>query len=290
MFQFRTFQSQTIQCLYLAGLLLSLVLVADVEAQQFRVFTEVTQPSSDPETNDGRPDVIARSLTLFHAGKVFDWLPPPIGEVTVFEPAHRRFIIFNGRKLVKTTVTFDEIERLLATARDETHNYARQLEVRDEPGSKSIIEPLQFQLDPKFREQFDPTRQRLALRSPRFAYSVDCAIPAVPEASDAYLSYTDWAARLNYVLHPRSLFPAPRLKLNESLRGRGLVPVNVELHVRFDKPLQWNAGHRFSWKLEDADRQHINHWETVLRSDSLEWMTFREYQRVILRASTQAKR
>lgn len=273
----------------LAGLL-GFALTDNADAQQFRVFTEVTQLSTDPVSNDDRTEVVARSLTLFHAGKVFDWLPPPVGEVTVFEPAHRRFIIFNGRKLVATTVTFDEIERLLASARDETHNYARQLEVRDEPGAKAIIEPLQFQLAPKFTEQFDPTEKRLVLRSPRFVYSVDCATPTEPEISNAYVSYADWASRLNYVLHPRSLFPAPRLKLNERLRGRGLVPVNVELNVRFDKPVQWNAGHRFSWKLEDGDRQHINHWETVLRSDSLEWMTFRKYQRVILKASTQARR
>lgn len=273
----------------LSGLLLSTALSADIQAQQFRVFTEVTQPAANPESDD-QPEVIARSLTLFHAGKVFDWLPPPVGEVTVFERSHRRFLIFNGRKLIATTVTFEEIERLLAAARDETHNYARQLEIRNEPNSRAIIEPLQFQLDPQFKETFNPTGRRLSLRSPRFVYSVDFAAPDMREAADAYLNYADWAARLNYVLHPRSLFPAPRLKLNESLRSRGLVPVNVELHVQFDKPLQWNAGHKFNWELESADRQHINHWESMLRKDSLKWMTFREYQREILRAPVQASR
>ena len=242
-----------IRLILFTALLQWIVLTADTQAQQFRVFTEVTRPPVASETARGRPVVIARSLTLFHAGKVFDWLPPPVGEVTVFEPAHRRFVIFSGRKLIATTVTFDEIERLLSTARDETHNYTRQLERRDEPGSRAIIEPLQFQLDPKFAEQFDPAGQRLALRSRRFTYSVDCAAPVVREAAGAYLSYADWAARLNYVLHPSSLFPAPRLKLNDSLRSRGLVPVNVELHVRFDKPLCRIAGHRFGWQLETGD-------------------------------------
>lgn len=270
------------------SLLLNFALTSAASAQQFRVFTEVTEPTADPRPGD-KPRVVARSLTLFHAGKVFDYLPSPVGEVSVFEPAHRRFVLFNGPKMIATTVTFAEIERLLETARNETQNYARQLERRNDPGAQAIVEPLKFALDPQFSQQFDPVQQQLTLRSPRFSYSVECATPETQEASGAYLNYADWAARLNYVLHPNSLFPAPRLQLNEQLKSHGLLPVSVALDVRFDSRVRRNAAHKFGWDLLKDDRQHINHWEYLMRGEKLEWMTFREYQRALLKAPAQAR-
>ena len=271
------------------GLLLAVATGNDALAQQFSVFTEVTEPPLDSAPGE-KPRVVARSLTLFHAGKVFDYMPPPIGELSVFEPAHRRFILLNGRRMIATTVTFEEIERMLETAKNETRNYTQQLARRNEPGSQAIIEPLNFTLNPQFSKQFDPVQKQLKLSSPRFSYSVECATPKSQEASTAYLNYADWAARLNYVLHPNSLFPAPRLILNESLKSRGLLPVNVALNVEFDSLVQRTAGHRFVWELGKDERHHINYWQSLQRRENLKWMNFRNYQRAVLKPQIQAAR
>ena len=89
----------------------STVLNSTASAQQFRVYTEVSIPPQNPEPGKMQGEVVARSLTIFHAGRVFDWLKTA-GEVTIFEPAHQRFVIFNGRKLIKTTIDFKEIDRM----------------------------------------------------------------------------------------------------------------------------------------------------------------------------------
>lgn len=264
--------------------LLSVFLSASAQAQQFRVYTKVSRPATDPLEE---PVTVARSLTLFHAGRVFDSMPAA-GEVTIFEPSHQRFIVFNGRRMIAASVTFNEIERLLATAKDETLSSTSRL-LQKNSASRTLVEPLRFQLDPKFNEQFSAADRRLSLTSPNFSYRVTCARPDIVEASSSYLNYTDWLARLNYVLSP-GLYPEPRLRLNESLRSRQLIPLTVELEVNFDPPLRLQAEHQFGWQLERRDREDIAHWETLLRDDQLEWLSFRDYQRALLTSSSQAAR
>ncbi len=257
------------------------------EAQQFRVYTRVLRVGIDqPEE---KPEVIARSLTLFHAGKVYD-LVPAAGEVTIFEPAHERFIVFSARQMLATTVTFDEIRRLLDSARDETRNYAERLKERRDRESLTVVEPLLFQLSPKFNEKYDETENRLTLKSPRFNYAVECQYPEIPEALESYLSYADWAARLNHVLHPHSLYPEPRLKLNNALREHQRIPSKVELQVAFDRPLHLQAEHRFDWSLSADDRQSISHWEGLMKKSDMKVVSFREYQRSVILGTAQAKR
>jgi len=261
----------------------------ETRGQQFRVYTEVTVPKRDASPKDAPEDVVARSLTIFHAGRTFDWLQTA-GEVTIFEPAHERFIIFNGRKLIATTVEFDEINRRLSAARDETRNHAQRLEARSDREARAIARALHFQLDPDFKYRFQPSERRLELTSPQLSYNVQCGAAHVPEAVERYLNYADWTARLNHVMHPRSLYPAPRLKLNESLRQHEVIPVRVRLRVDFDQPLVLQAQHRFSWELETVDRQQIQYWEDRIDDQSLEWLSFREYQRATLGKSAQARR
>lgn len=258
-------------------------------AQQFRVYTEVSIPPQDPEPGKMQGEVVARSLTIFHAGRVFDWLKTA-GEVTIFEPAHQRFVIFNGRRLIKTTIDFKEIDRMLASARDETSNHAERLLSRNDRGAKTIAESLQFQLDPTFQKSFEQKSLFLDLSSPKLEYRVNCGTTPIPEAVEAYMEYADWTAKLNHVMHPRSLYPASRMKLNESLRRHQVLPVKVQLRVDFDQPVHLQADHRFAWQLEKIDRQSIQHWENKVDDPSIKNLAFRDYQKAILSQDMQAAR
>lgn len=273
------------------GLILAVVtgLNSAASAQQFRVYTEVSVPPQNPEPGKMQGEVVARSLTIFHAGRVFDWLKTA-GEVTIFEPAHQRFVIFNGRKLIKTTIDFKEIDRMLASARDETSNHAERLLNRNDRDAKTIATSLQFQLNPKFEHSFQQNSLMLDLDSPKLEYHVNCGTTPIPEAVDAYMEYADWTAKLNHVMHPRSLYPAPRMKLNESLRKHKVLPVKVQLRVEFDQPLHLQADHRFAWQLEKIDRQSIQHWESKVGDPSFKNLTFRDYQKAILNETAQAAR
>lgn len=275
-------------CFCCVALLLSAILSSEAQAQQFRVYNRITQPQLDPDTGKTSDEVVARSLTLFHAGRVFDWLPS-VGEVTVFEPAHKRFIIFNGRRMIATRVSFEEIERLLALARDEIGNYTKR--ESNGPAEQGIVEQLKFQLRPSFEKHFNPDAQLMKLTSPRFSYSAVGDAPRIPEALTTYLVYADWASRLNYVLHPRSVFPEPRLQLNQSLREHKLVPVTVQLRRgSVEQPEILQANHRFAWKFDSQDREHIKHWDSKLHDEDLEWVSFRKYQQNILQMAADARR
>lgn len=270
------------------GLLVVCTMSSSLFAQQFSVVTKVVQPLRDAAPGEPQEEVVARSLTIFHAGKVYDYLPA-VGEVTVFEPAHKRFIIFNGRKMIATTVSFDQIQQLLDAARDETNSYVKRLEKRGGADARSVVGPLKFQLDPDFAEQFVKTSKHLKLDSPQYSYQVDCGTAQLPEATEEYLEYTDWAARLNYVLHPRSQFPNPRLELNRSLRRRKLIPLRVQVNVAFDQPWILEAQHRFVWGFDSQERQHIQHWESKINDSDLKRVSFREYQQTVLQAVAQSK-
>ena len=281
-------QHRRISCRIVAALSITMAALCSTAcAQQFFVYTKVTSPPLESASANAEPEVLARSLTLFHAGRVFDWLPD-VGEVSIFEPTHRRFIIFHGRlrsgnKNLATTVTFDEITRLLDSARDETTSYAKRLEKQNDLETRAIVEPLKFQLRPAFTEKYDDSTQRLSLSSARFSYMVECGEAEIPEAIEAYIEYADWLARLNYVLGPGRMFPEPRLTLNKSLREHNVIPINVQLRVDFDQPMRLEASHQFGWQIDATNRARINDWETQLRD--AEWVTFREYQRAILKAT-----
>ena len=58
-------------------------------AQEIRLYTTIRDPARD--------QVLVRSLMLFHAGKVYDYIDSA-NEVTMFEPVHRRFTILNLRE------------------------------------------------------------------------------------------------------------------------------------------------------------------------------------------------
>ncbi len=268
----------------LLALLTGLHWPAPASAQQFRVYTQVKRITVDEQDNEHR-ELMARSVSLFYAGKVYDWIPV-VGEVTIFEPAQERFIVIGTRQMLVTFVPFDEIMRRLDQARDETKSYALQLRERSQREATQIAEPLLFQLSPQFQKQFEPATKQLVLSSPRFTYSVECQSSDIPESADAYLNYADWGARLNHVLHPQSLYPEPRLQLNQALRVHHQIPSKVQLRVAFDKPLHLLAEHRSDWELLSDDRQSINHWELLLKNENLKEVSFREYQRaVVLSAS-----
>lgn len=266
----------------LSGLLTLVLLISAkpaVLAQEFRITTRVYNESS--ETGSGRAPVISRSLSLFHAGKVYDYIDT-VDEIIIFEPAHHRFTILNTRRAMAAHVHFDEVKRLLKLRRSETQNYLSQLDTTGNPVAERVSSSLLFQMDPQFEEKFDAERNQLLLDGGLLRYRVECADHDSAEVVQAYLAYADWIARLNSVLHPQSLSPESRLALNASLRKLGKVPTEVELHAAFESDLHLRARHKFGWHLDRLDRSLIHKWETLLKDDALLWTTFPDYQLKLL--------
>ena len=241
-------------------------------AEDMSVYTTVSRISEE----DGTSVVVARSLTLFHAGKIYDYMED-IGEVVILEPIHNRFVILNSNYMA-TRVGFGELQQYLHVGQHEAELYLQELAARDDRQARRAADALEFQLAPEFEESYEPTLQRLSLTSPSMSYQVNTARVDGAHLVQQYLTYADWAQRLNYVLHPHATFPAPRLKLNESLRQKGLLPTRVDLVTRLDGELHLRAEHRFNWELMTEDKAHIHKWEQMLDWEKVTWVTFPEYQ------------
>jgi len=257
-----------------------------VEAQEFRVYTRVFNDQSVDAGPRGSnaSKVIARSVSLFHAGKVYDYIDG-IGEVTIFEPARRRFTVIDGSGQTATVVTFDELNHLVKLAEREAERQAAELA---QDGGREATSEGAFLLSlvtPDFEQQFDRSSNRLSLTSSYCSYTVQCDAQVRPEYVESYLRYADWTARLNAVLHPGALLPQPRIMLDAALRDHQAMPVQVTLTLKtLNEPrtLRLRAEHTIHWDLDSKDRSNIHHWESLLRNQSVHFVTIQEYQRTML--------
>lgn len=258
-----------------------LVTARTADAQEFRVSTTVYDLSAQPE--GGRPPVIARAQTLFHAGKAYDHLEGA-DEVRVYEPTERRFRVFSPKRGVTATVAFDEIRQLLKPPRDMIDRRLAELAGKDNPDAARAANFLRFQLDPRFQEAFNPATATLTLDGRVIRYDVKSADPRRPEIVATYLDYADWTARLNYLLYPSPVLPDVRCALNQALRAKGQVPEDVKLRIELSPPLIQRAQHSLKFALNDADRGKIREWEAQLSGGGLRQVPLTEYQRAVLTA------
>ena len=275
----------------LAGsvLLLTAWGVGRADAQELRIFTRLydvrAAQSGEQETESV---VVSRSLSLFHVGKVYDYLDN-VNEVIVFEPVHNRFTIFSKPRMLATQVDLDQIKHLLKLAEKETHAEIARLEELSGSQNVQIARSLDFMLHPEFEFVYNKAESRLMLKHELLQYQVKCAKPIADEVMESYLRYADWMARLNTVLHPRSLGPGPRLELNRRLREVRQIPVSVELLSQIEAPLHLRAEHQIQWKLDGRDRALIHHWETLLKDKNLKYVAFRDYQQAMLVADSRPR-
>lgn len=278
----------------MSRLLFALLMVAGVglhaaaaSAQEFRIYTRLYAEGLP----GGRTEVLARSLSLFHGGKVYDLVETGSErELIVFEPAHNRFTVLNPSRSLATSVHFDELNHRLKLAANMVETYIAQIQEQHPPDAAETIDALRFSLAPTFQESFDGAQNRLTLAHPFFTYRVTCAKPESPETAAAYLRYADWTARLNYALHPQAPYPGPRLAMNDALRRRQEIPVEVELESRITSFGKLRAQHQIHWQLDAKDRSLIHDWETTLQSDKTRHVTFQEYQKTMLGDAAEAKR
>lgn len=249
-------------------------------AQDFRIYTKVYDAGA---AQNVRPSVIGNSLSLFHAGKVYDHVESQHeSEVIIFEPAQKQFTILSTSRSLATTVHFDEINHKLKVARGITEKHLETLITQNPPVAEETLEKVQFPIDPSFTTTHDPSGMSLRCESNHLTYRVRLADVEEPKTSEVYLNYADWIARLNYVLHPHALYPEPRLALNGVLRSTGKMPVEVELISGIGMPIHLRAEHQIHWKLDATDRGLIHEWESLLKSSQTRHVTFQEYQRSVL--------
>jgi hypothetical protein len=248
---------------------------ATVSAQDFHVDTTV-EAVTRRETQE-----MSRSVTLFHAGKTYDFIQD-LAELVVFDPSHDRFTLLNTRQPRATQVHVDEINRMLQIGRQALLDHVKTLRASGKPDSPDMIDAILFQFNPQFDESISQTNRGplLDLRSKYFHYQVLGASPPTPAHGEAYLNYADWIIRLNYVLNPGKTLPEQRIKLDAALRRAQLIPVEVTFGDT--NSVQVRARHRIYWDLNERDRELIRQWDGLLMRPDLKRVSFQDYQRSLL--------
>ena len=251
-----------------------------VTAQGLKVSTHVYEvaPSGAP----GPDQVVSNSLSLFHNGRVYDFVDAA-DEVVILDPVERRFTILNTSRELTTTLSFDEIGHMLETRQPKTEQYIRELVRSNRPEAKKIVESIRFQLKPEFSETFDPMKGTLVLTSRSLTYRVETRKWNDPQQVEKYLACTDWTAKLNFIMHPSNMFPEPRIALNAALRKcRDRMPISVELDLRPDDSVRLRAEHQLTQNLTDDDHSRIARWDEALNSKDIRRVSFRSYQQAML--------
>ncbi|MDA0831664.1 MAG: hypothetical protein O2955_02185 [Planctomycetota bacterium] len=248
--------------------------LTSARAQEFRVVTKVYKI-----TGADKSEPLARSLTIFHAGKVYDHLDG-IKEVTIFDPAHRQITLLSIDRQLMARVHLDEIRNLQNVARNETEKYIAELRQKPDANTEKTIAMLKFHWDPVFVEEYDEKQRRLRLTSEFVRYQVVATQRKESEIVEAYLRYADWTAQLNSVSHP-TLPANPRLKLNEALLKRNLIPMEVELWADLEDNLHLKASHTIHWELDNTDRTSLLHWENMLQDRSLRKLPLEHYLQIV---------
>jgi hypothetical protein len=254
----------------------TLITSLNAMGQGMRVSTHVFD-MLNPDAN-GRETVVSTSLSLFHNGRVYDYVDSA-DQVVILDPGQNKFTVLNTAKNLSTTLSFEEMRRLQETRIPAVEKYIEDIVQRDQKSGIQAAEALRFQLRPHFERAFDSGTGRLTLSSASFTYRVETRPWSDSDQVEKYLTYADWTCRLNHLMHPSSMFPEPRLKLNAALRElKQRIPVSVELDLTPGDSLRLRAEHQFTQSLEDDDRRRISRWEEALTSESVKSLPFRSYQ------------
>lgn len=260
--------------------LTTLLLCAESQAQGLRVSTLVYDMVNLDAAR--REPIVSSSLSLFHNGRVYDYVGAA-DQVVIFDPVEKKFTILNTARELVTTLNFEEIRHMLDSRAPAIDRYISDLEQQNSSSAEKIIASLRFQMNPGFTQTSDFATGRLILSSPVWNYRVTTRPWKESAEVERYLSYADWTARLNYLLHPNSLAPEPRIELNNALRSlKNQMPVSVELDLAPNENLRLRAEHKFTQSLADDDHRRIVRWEQMLSGQSLQKVSFRNYQQTVL--------
>ncbi len=246
--------------------------------QGLRISTQVYDLENAPAPGK----IVSSSLSLCHNGRIYDYVDAA-DEVVIFDPVERRFSILNTSRGLSTTLTFDEIRHKMNSLEPRTMQYIQELRATGTPAAERMADAFNFQLHPKFEQSYDPAKSSLTLSSPSFTYRVETRKWNEADQVERYLTYADWTARLNFILHPNSLLPEPRIALNDALRNlKDHMPIIVELDLRPNDSLHLRAAHQLTRNLSEDDHRRIAKWDADRKSPSIKEVPFLSYQQAVL--------
>ena len=250
--------------------------LASAQGQEFSIYTKLYHDA------EGKPakQPFCRCHTFFHANKGYDYIDS-VGDVTILDYTAKKVTVLHGSRKIATSFTLAELDQSITEAFHQAEEFLKEPVKQVKYDHAQLHEFIKFQLHPEFEEEYDASTRKLTLSSEQLTYQAICASPETPQHLAAYLKFADSTTKVNYVLKSHAFLPSVRMKLNSTLRERGLIPVKVSLQTHCGAKVKLRAEHQYKWALEKADRQRIHEWESLLASKETKTVSLPEFQAAI---------
>lgn len=189
---------------------------------------------------------VCESVTLFTGDTVYDFREDR-SVVTIFRSAAAgkpaRFVLVDPQRSVRTEIELRRVDQAMASLRK---------------WAASSNDPyLRFAGDPVFSESFDEQTGELKLAGDQLTYELVTVPMDDDEQRLAVRQFLDSFTKLQTLLET-SLPPDPRLRVNEALFRRGLMPVETRLYSRDQEEPSLRAEHLAAPLLSKRDRARID--------------------------------
>ena len=221
---------------------LACLATAQLESAEFRMDTQVYVGKSETPAYE--------TVTLFQRRIVYDFLGAGDGEITIYDPHLRRFVLLDPQRQVKTEIDEDVLLQFVAEVKLRA---ARS-------GGPTVREAA----SPQFRIAYDGRAKELSLQGNRLSYVAaagDAKFPNVEAARD-YFHFIDMYTRLN-ATRKGALPPQARLELNQALAEHDMFPETIRRTLKSGNPLLGKSNvarshHRIAWRLVRDDQDLID--------------------------------
>ena len=225
-------------CRLFLAVLMALLVSTSAWAADFRVESKVFA-GDEKET-------ISENTTLFHGGKIYDFLAKPT-EITVYDLPRSRILLLSPSRGLQTELTVESLQEFSAKLQEWSASQADPL--------------LKFSARPQFEQQLNESTREASFNSQLVTYRVVTQKAKSEEIAHQYRQFCDLSGRLNGLVNPGGLPPFPRLEVNRALDESRQLPEEVHLNIasrRFGgKPLTARSEHHFYWRVLEADQARI---------------------------------
>ena len=216
-----------------------------VDGAEFRIETAIYDGTEN--------EPASRLLTLFAGNQIYDLPMDGSGNVVILDSKQNRFTLLDHTRGEQTVVA---VKRL----REHEQEIGRRAREDDLPSWFRELAQPEFKLLAGEIEPF------MKLTGSAVTYEVRGTKFRDNESMQLYFLFADATARLNYFILDWP--PQARLKLNEALQTRHLMPVSVLVSIESRRPLrspgrdvgvslQRRFEHQVTWHLTDKDRKQI---------------------------------
>ena len=206
---------------------------------------------------EGQSQPQSQGVTIFYEGQVYDFLSEP-AEVIVFDQAQRRFTLLDLGRRVRSEISTDDVQAFVDRAKQRLSGH---------PNAN-----VKWLADPAFKETFDYASSGLTLQSDSITYQAQVQVTDTAVAAQ-YREFSDWYAKFNHTVNPKSWPPFARMMLNEAIQRRQGVAKEVHLTATLNPkqtPVKIASRHQLAAELESADvnrvaevRQHLQDFQSV---------------------------